>query len=71
MLLFWEEAYAANPKNPKFEASEHFAGMGRKIAAVASDVSKFISSALQAESQIAKERRKAREEVSLAAAPKK
>ncbi len=66
-----EECYTANPKNPRFEGTEHFSGLGRKTAAVAPDLSKHVATALQAESQIAKERRKAREEASLAAGSKK
>ena len=66
-----EESYTTNPKNPRFEGAEHFSGMGRKTAAVAPDLSKHVATALQAESQITKERRKAREEASLAAGNKK
>ena len=57
-----EEAYSANPKNPRFEGSEHFTGLGRRSAAVAPTLSQHVASALQSEAQIAKERRKAREE---------
>ena len=61
-----EEAYTANPKAPRFEGSDHFLGLGRRGAAIAPSLTKHIAEALQADAQIAKERRKAREEQALA-----
>ncbi len=61
-----EEAYTANPKNPRFEGSEFFQGLGRRTAAVAPQLTSYAATQLQSEAQIAKERRKAREEATLA-----
>ena len=54
-----------------FAAVERWAREVFMAAAVAPDLSKHIATALQAESQIAKERRQAREETPLAAHTKK
>ena len=66
-----EEAYTANPKNPRFEGSEHFQGLGRRTAAISPALTSFVASSLQSEALIQKERRKAREEAALAAGGKK
>ena len=66
-----EEAYTANPKNPRFEGSEYFVGLGRRSCAVSPALTAHVASALQADAQIQKERRKAREEAALAAKPPK
>ncbi|CAK0900570.1 unnamed protein product [Prorocentrum cordatum] len=61
-----EEAYTSNPKAPRFEGSEHFQGLGRKVAAVAPLLTSHVALQLQGEAAIQKERRKAREEAALA-----
>ena len=62
-----EEASSANPKNPRFEGSEYFSGLGRRGAAVAPTLTAHVATSLQADVAIQKERRKAREEAALAA----
>ena len=61
-----EEAYTSNPKAPKFDGADYFLGLGRRNAAVAPALTKFVAESLQADAQIQKERRKAREEAALA-----
>ena len=61
-----EEAYYTNPKNPRFEGAEYFQGLGRRGAAVAPALTQFVAKSLEADALIQKERRKAREESSLA-----
>ncbi|CAK0909748.1 unnamed protein product [Prorocentrum cordatum] len=53
-----EEACASNPKAPRFEGSEHFQGLGRKVAAVAPLLTSRVALQLQGEAAIQKERRK-------------
>ncbi|CAK0825933.1 unnamed protein product, partial [Prorocentrum cordatum] len=53
-----EEAYTSNPKAPRFEGSEHFQGLGRKVAAVAPLLTSRVALQLQGEAAIQKERRK-------------
>lgn len=65
-----EEAYAACPRNPRFEGHEYFAGLGRRTAAVSPALSQHVASALQPGAQISKERRKARDEAALATGKK-
>ena len=60
-----EEAYTANPKNPRFDGSEHFTGFGRRGAAIAPQLTQHVAQALQSDAMIQKERRKAREEAAL------
>ncbi|CAK0895237.1 unnamed protein product, partial [Prorocentrum cordatum] len=54
-----EEAHTSNPKAPRFEGSEHFQGLGRKVAAVAPQLTSHVALQLQGEAAIQKERRKA------------
>ena len=60
-----EGACTANPKDPRWEGSEHFSGLGRRVAIVAPHLSQHIASALQSEASIAKKRKRAREETAL------
>ncbi|CAK0887158.1 unnamed protein product, partial [Prorocentrum cordatum] len=53
-----EEAYTSNPKAPRFDGSEHFQGLGRKVAAVAPQLTSHVALQLQGEAAIQKERRK-------------
>ncbi|CAK0813573.1 unnamed protein product, partial [Prorocentrum cordatum] len=46
---------------PSFEGSEHYQGLGRRVAAVAPTLTSLVAGQLQGEAQIQKERRKARE----------
>ena len=64
-----EEAYAANPKQPRFDSQSklHFMGQGRRNSAVAPALVAHVASELRDEASVAKERRKAREEAALAA----
>ena len=62
-----EEAYAANPKQPRFDSQLHFMGQGRRASAVAPSLIAHVASELRDEAAVAKERRKAREESALAA----
>ena len=64
-----EEAYAANPKQPRFDAQSqlHFMGQGRRSSAVAPALVAHVAAELRDEASVAKERRKAREEAALAA----
>ncbi|CAK0837444.1 unnamed protein product, partial [Prorocentrum cordatum] len=55
-----EEAYTSNPKAPRFDGSEHFQGLGRKVAAVAPQLTSHVALQLQGEAAIQKERRKER-----------
>jgi hypothetical protein len=66
-----EEAYAANPKAPRFEGGEYFQGLGRRNAAVDPALTQYVAQQLQSDAMIQKERRKAREEAALAAKPGK
>ena len=60
-----EEAYGSNPKQPRFDAQSHFMGQGRKTTAVAPALVAHVAGELKDEAQVAKERRKAREEAAL------
>ena len=62
-----EEAYAANPKQPRVDSHFHFMGQGRRASAVAPSLVAHVASELRDEAAVAKERRKAREESALAA----
>ena len=64
-LQMLEEAYGANPKQPRFDAQTHFMGQGKKQVAVAPALSSFVAGELRDEAAIAKEKRKAREEAVL------
>jgi hypothetical protein len=66
-----EEAYAANPKAPRFDGGEYFQGLGRRNAAVDPALTQYVAQQLQSDAMIQKERRKAREEAALAAKPGK
>ena len=64
-LQMLEEAYGANPKQPRFDAQLHFMGQGRKTVAIAPSLTAHVASELRDEASVAKERRKAREEAAL------
>ena len=66
-LQMLEEAYSANPKQPRFDAQLHFMGQGRKTAALAPALAAHVASEMRDEASVAKERRKAREEAALRA----
>ena len=64
-LQMLEEAYSANPKQPRFDSQAHFMGQGRKTSAVAPALIAHVATELKDEAAVAKERRKAREEAAL------
>ena len=62
-----EQAYAANPKQPRWEGQEHFMGIGRSGMATMPGLRAHAAQGLSSEALLAKEARKAREEAALAA----
>ena len=63
-LQLIEEAHALSPSAPSYEGSEHWMGTGRRRGAVLVDprLSKHVATRVKDETEVAKERRKAREE---------
>ena len=67
-----EDAHSGNPLHPSYERSHHFLGrpIGERGAVVDPALSSHVAQRLQAEAAVAKERRKQREERTLAKVPK-
>ena len=72
-LQLFEEAHMIAPSAPVYEGSEHWLGTGRRKGGmlISPALSKHVASRVKAETEIATERRKAREERRLVPTPKK
>ena len=62
-----EQAYSANPRQPRWEGQEHFMGIGQRGSATMPGLRAHAAQGLSADALLAKEARKAREEAAAAA----